>query len=139
MKSVDARRRRLVAVMCSLAFVGTGAFFALQDLGTAVKYAGVGSFFIGLVGLVMSGASLAVAIRGARQPERARTAPVTPAEPPVARSGRARDTANQIQIGEIIDSQVVYQPDGDVTFNIDKRNYGPDETHARRSRRRPTA
>lgn len=66
-------RRRVTLLGCSVALIGLGVFFALQNLDTAVKYAGIGGFFVGLAGAAMS----VVQFRAARQQARSATTPST--------------------------------------------------------------
>lgn len=52
--------KHVVIAVVSLALVVAGVvFFTRQDLGTADQYASVASFFVGLLGLVLTTVSLA--------------------------------------------------------------------------------
>lgn len=66
--------RRVIVGVVSVMLIAVGLVVALQDLGTATKVAGIGSFIVGLGGAVMTATSLKLAFRASRQ-EAGRTAP----------------------------------------------------------------
>lgn len=66
--------RRVIVGVVSVMLIAVGLVVALQDLGTAAKVAGIGSFIVGLGGAVMTATSLKLAFRASRQ-EAGRTAP----------------------------------------------------------------
>src|SRR5690349_20258531 len=64
MAAMTGKRRRLwPAGVASILVLGTGVFLFFQDLGTAAKYAGIGSFIIGLVGAGMTATALFITLR----------------------------------------------------------------------------
>jgi hypothetical protein len=120
MASHGTRKSRIAVAVCSAALIGIGVFFAAQDLGTAAKYAGVGSFFIGLIGCAMTGSSLFLSIRTTRNAGRTPAPETALREPPAEDPAPSRDRAFLIHIDSITDSQVVNQPQKEVTINVDK-------------------
>ncbi|MGW4527747.1 hypothetical protein [Amycolatopsis sp. NPDC004378] len=59
--------KRVTVAVISVVLITFGIVFALQDLGTAAKLAGVGSFVVGLVGAAMTATSLRLALRASSQ------------------------------------------------------------------------
>jgi len=62
MRLLDTWRKRIALLALSVLLAGLGVFFFLQDLGTATNYAGIGTFFVGVVGLAISTATLAISM-----------------------------------------------------------------------------
>ena len=118
MLNIIGTRVRSVAVATgSLVLVGLGSFFALQDLGTAVKYAGIGSFFIGLIGAGMTATSLVLALRHAGDTEEKGSSSHEEDDARSPRDSPPSSWGSRISVKKIKNSTPIFDPQAKVVVN----------------------